>query len=172
MTIIPIRTLGDPVLKIPARDVEAFDETLARLAEDMFETMYDAPGVGLAAPQVGLSLRFFVYDSGQGDTDAIANPVLSEMDGEQESDEGCLSVPGLYCPTTRFAHVRLDGLDLQGRPITVQGDELLARIFQHETDHTDGLLYLDRLDRRERKLAMAELRQRDLAEHGGLFQRG
>ena len=173
MTIIPIRTLGDPVLKIPARDVEAFDETLARLAEDMFETMYDAPGVGLAAPQVGLSLRFFVYDSGQGDTGAIANPVLSEMDGEQESDEGCLSVPGLYCPTTRFAHVCLDGQDLQGRPITVHADELLARIFQHETDHTVGLLYLDRLDRREHKLAMAELRQRDLAEpHGGLFQRG
>ena len=172
MTIIPIRTLGEPVLKIPARDVEAFDETLARLAEDMFETMYDAPGVGLAAPQVGLSLRFFVFDSGQGHAGAVANPVLSETDGEQEADEGCLSVPGLYFPTVRFAHVRLDGQDLQGRPITLYGDELVARIFQHETDHTDGLLYLDRLDRRERKLAMAELRQRDLAEPPGLSQRG
>jgi peptide deformylase len=172
VTIIPIRALGDPVLKIAARDVEAFDETLARLARDMFETMYDAPGVGLAAPQVGLSLRFFVFDSGQGHTGAIANPVLSEMDGEQEADEGCLSVPGLYFPTTRFAHVRLDGQDLHGDPITLYGDELLARIFQHETDHTDGLLYLDRLDRRERKLAMAELRQRDLAEPPGLPHRG
>jgi peptide deformylase len=172
MGLIPIRTFGDPVLKIPAPDVEVFDDTLARLAEDMFDTMYDAPGVGLAAPQVGRSLRFFVFDSGHGVTGAVANPVLSEMEGDQESEEGCLSVPGLYYPTNRSARVRLDGQDLEGRPITMHGEELLARIFQHETDHTNGILYLDRLSRGERKRAMADLRERDLAVPPGLFPRG
>jgi peptide deformylase len=173
MTLMPIRTFGDPVLKISAPDVVAFDEALARLADDMFETMYDAPGVGLAAPQIGLSLRFFVFDSGQGLAGAIANPVLSEMEGEQEAEEGCLSVPRLYYPTTRYGRVRLDGQDLHGLPIRMYGEELLARIFQHETDHTNGTLYLDRLDRHERKRAMADLRERDLADpRGGSFQRG
>ena len=163
MTVIPIRTFGDPVLAIAARDVETFDASLARLADDMLETMYAAPGVGLAGPQVGLSIRFFVFDSGQGERGAIANPVISEAEGEEESDEGCLSVPGLYYPTTRFLRVRLDGLDLDGAPVTLRGEGLLARIFQHETDHTNGLLYLDRLHRRERKRAMADIRDRDLA---------
>jgi peptide deformylase len=137
----------------------------------MFETMYAAPGVGLAAPQVGLSIRFFVFDSGAGDLGAIANPVLSEGSGEQEAEEGCLSVPGLYFPTTRFAAIRLDGQDLAGNPVTLHGEELLARIFQHETDHTDGLLYLDRLDRYERKRAMAEIRERDLGDPRGRLLR-
>jgi peptide deformylase len=139
----------------------------------MFETMYEAPGVGLAAPQVGLSLRFFVFDSGLGDVGAVANPILSEMEGEQESDEGCLSVPGLFYPTTRFASVRVDGQDLEGSPIVLRGEDLLARIFQHETDHTNGTLYLDRLTRREHRRAMADIRERDPAEpRAGLFQRG
>jgi peptide deformylase len=163
MAVIPIRMLGDPVLRTKASDVDAFDHRLARLAEDMFETMYAAPGVGLAAPQVGLSIRLFVYDSGQGDRGVVANPELSELADEQGGDEGCLSVPGLYYPTTRSDRVRLDGLDLRGERITLHGEGYLARIFQHETDHTNGLLYLDRLERGARKQAMADLRERELA---------
>ncbi len=161
--MMPIRTFGDPVLVIKASDVEVFDDALAHLADDMFETMYAAPGVGLAAPQVGLSMRFFVYDSGQGDRGAVANPVVSHHEGEEETDEGCLSVPGLYYPTARAMGVRLEGQDVHGEPVSVQAEGLLARIFQHETDHTNGLLYLDRLARRERKRAMADIRDRDLA---------
>ena len=162
MSVMPIRTFGDPVLAMQASDVEVFDDALAHLTEDMFETMYAAPGVGLAAPQVGLSIRFFVYDSGQGDRGAVANPVIAQPEAEEETDEGCLSVPGLYYPTTRFLRVRLEGLDEHGEPVSVQAEGLLARIFQHETDHTNGLLYLDRLARRERKRAMADIRDRDL----------
>ena len=176
MTVIPIRTLGDPVLKMPARDVEVFDEALAHLADDMFDTMYAAPGVGLAAPQIGLALRLFVFDAGEGggaERGIVANPVLSEEEGEQDGDEGCLSVPGLYYPTVRFARVRLDGRGVHGEPLTLRGEDLLARIFQHETDHTNGLLYLDRLERRERKRAMADLRERDMSDgSGGLLRRG
>jgi peptide deformylase len=171
MTVIPIRMLGDPVLRTKASDVDAFDDALARLAEDMFETMYAAPGVGLAAPQIGLSIRLFVYDSGQGDRGVVANPELSELTAEQEGDEGCLSVPGLYYPTTRYDRVRLDGLDQHGEPITLYGEAYLARIFQHETDHTNGLLYLDRLDRQARKQAMADLRERELAPSPGRHPR-
>ena len=109
MTLIPIRTLGDPVLRTPASDVQSFDDALRRLADDMFETMYDAPGVGLAAPQVGLSLRFFVYDDGEGSTGAVANPTVAHMQGEQVEEEGCLSVPGLYYETTRALVVRTPG---------------------------------------------------------------
>ncbi len=166
MSLIPIRTLGDPVLKVPGHDVERFDDTLARLAEDMFETMYAAPGVGLAAPQIGLSIRLFVYDDGQDERGVVANPVLTDQEGEQVSDEGCLSVPGLYYPTSRAMRVHLDGRDVRGNPISLVGEDLLARIFQHETDHTNGLLYLDRLGKHERKQAMAALRERDLLRRG------
>jgi peptide deformylase len=171
MAIMPIRTLGDPVLKIPAHDVVDFGDTLARLAGDMFETMYAAPGVGLAAPQVGLSIRFFVFDDGEGTRGAVANPVLSEFEGELDGDEGCLSVPGLYYPTRRAARVHLTGRDLAGAPVSLLGEELVARIFQHETDHTNGLLYLDRLEREERRRAMADLRERDLGEARRGFMR-
>jgi peptide deformylase len=166
VTIIPIRTFGDPVLRQPGAPVERFDEALRRLADDMFDTMYDAPGVGLAAPQVGLSMRFFVFDAGEGrEKGVVANPILSELDGDQEAEEGCLSVPGLYYPTTRANHVRLDGQDLDGSRITLIGDELLARIFQHETDHLDGMLYLDRLSKADRRQAMADIRELELTGH-------
>jgi peptide deformylase len=163
VTVMPIRTFGDPVLAIQASDVDVFDDALAHLADDMFDTMYAAPGVGLAAPQVGLSMRFFVFDSGQGEQGTVANPVISHPEGEEETDEGCLSVPGLYYPTTRFLRVRIEGRDVHGDPVSIDAEGLLARIFQHETDHTNGLLYLDRLARRERKRAMADIRDRDLA---------
>lgn len=174
MTILAIRQFGDPVLKDRARPVEVFDEALLKLRKDMMETMYDAPGVGLAAPQVGVSLRFFVFDDGAGSTSsvgAVANPLLTVLDGEQLEEEGCLSVPGVWYPTRRAMHVRVEGLDELGRPITIEGSELRARIFQHEADHLDGLLYLDRLDGGDRRKALAMLRESELTGRGGRSSR-
>jgi peptide deformylase len=163
MSILPIRKLGAPVLREPCREVETFDALLERLYEDMVATMYDAPGVGLAAPQVGLSLRFFVFDANDGKGPrAVANPVLSDLDGQRTEDEGCLSIPGLWYPTTRAMHARVDGLDIKGRPVSHEGDELLARIFQHEADHVNGMLFLDRLPDEDRRKAMAQLRELEL----------
>ena len=160
--IMPIRTLGDPVLKTPAKSVETFDDALVRLARDMIDTMNDAEGVGLAGPQVGLSLRLFVFDDGETGPMFMANPELSEGEGEATSDEGCLSIPGPYYPTARFEKVRCRGVDLAGKPYEMQGEGLLARIFQHETDHLDGKLYIDRLDDEGRRSVLAELRQIEL----------
>lgn len=168
MSVLPIRKLGDPVLREPCRDVEVFDELMQRLYEDMVETMYDAPGVGLAAPQVGLSLRFFVFDANDGNgPGAVANPQLTEHAGEQVEEEGCLSVPGLWYPTARSQTVRVIGQDLEGRPISLEGEGLLSRIFQHETDHVNGMLFIDRLSEEERRLAMADMRERDLGGRPG-----
>jgi peptide deformylase len=167
MTIMRIRTLGDPVLKTPSADVDAFDASLRSLVEDMFETMYDAPGVGLAASQVGLSLRLFVFDDGQGTKGAVANPTIVEMNGEQSEDEGCLSIPGIYHPTPRATNVHIEGVDLDGRPMVMEGGDLLARIFQHETDHLNGLLFIDRLDEAGRRQVLAELRDRELGALSG-----
>ena len=162
MSILPIRILGDPVLREPTRPVERFDRSLRRLAEDMFETMYDAPGVGLAATQVGLSSRFFVYDDGEDNRGFLANVVVSDSEGELTRDEGCLSIPGPFHPTVRAARVRIRGQDLKGRDVDVIGEGLLARIFQHETDHLDGVLYMDRLDEDGRKEVLRQLRQIEL----------
>lgn len=161
MAILPIRRFGDPVLRERARDVDTFDQALRRLAEDMLETMYDAPGVGLAAPQVGRSIRLVVFDDGTGPR-VLANPALSGFEGEQTGDEGCLSVPGLYFPVKRALRVRAEGLDLDGEPVSVEGEELLARILQHEVDHIDGILFLDRLDLEHRRQALAALRDQEM----------
>lgn len=170
MTLMPIRTLGDPVLRQGCRPVETFDAALARLADDMFETMYEAPGVGLAANQVGLSLACFVYDDREGNAGFVANPVISEPEGEQRDTEGCLSIPGPYHETTRALTVRLRGRDLGDRPVDVRAEGFLARIFQHETDHLSGLLYIDHLEEDERRDVMRQLREQELkrAQEGGV----
>jgi len=157
-----IRTLGDPVLREPTKPVETFDDALRRLAADMTETMYAAPGVGLAANQVGLSIACFVYDDREGHAGFVANPELSEQEGEETLEEGCLSIPGPYHPTVRALRVRLRGLDLEGRPVDARGEGLLARIFQHETDHLKGGLYIDRLDDDGRRDVMRQLREIEL----------
>jgi peptide deformylase len=157
-----IRTLGDPVLRQPARPVEIFDQALRRLHDEMFETMYDAPGVGLAANQVGLQLACFVFDDHDGHTGFVANPELSELDGEQVDSEGCLSIPGPYADTSRAMRVRVRGLDVEGNPVEHTGEGLLARIFQHETDHLRGKLYIDRLDDEGRRDVMRQLREIEL----------
>jgi len=156
-----IRLFGDPVLKTPASEITNIDGTLAALAKDMLTTMYEAPGIGLAGPQVGVQKRIFVYDIGDGTgPHTVINPVLTKPDGVWTYEEGCLSVPGLYWPIERAATVHLTGLDLDGNDLDIEADELLARMFQHEVDHLDGMLLLERLTNEQRKDAMRELRRR------------
>ena len=159
MAVLPIRTLGDPVLRETSRPVELFDAWLRRTVEDMVETMHAAPGVGLAANQVGIAMRFFVYDDGDGHAGFVANPELSRPRKQDTIDEGCLSIPGPFYPTPRALEVRLRGLDLEGEPLDIRAEGLLARIFQHETDHVNGTLYIDRLDDDGRRDVMRQLRE-------------
>ena len=154
--VLPIRITGEPVLHAPAAEVTEFDESLHTLVDDMFETMKEAPGVGLAAPQVGIGLRLFVYnwtdDDGVLWRGVAINPELwisptrtGEADEEDES-EGCLSVPGERFPLIRADKAILRAADLDGKPFEIIAEGWLARIFQHEYDHLDGVLYVDRLD--------------------------
>ena len=161
MASYEIRVFGDPVLRTPTAPVTEIDGALKQLVDDMLETMYEAPGVGLAAPQVGVQKRFFVYDVGDG-PGVVINPEIRETSGEWVHDEGCLSVPGLFWPITRPKVVHLVGLDIDGNQIEFEADELLARMFQHEVDHLDGTLLLSRLDGDQRKEAMRALRSRTL----------
>lgn len=163
MARYPIRVLGDPVLRTPASNVAEIDAALHRLVEDMLETMYAAPGVGLAAPQVGIQQRLFVYDIGDG-PGAVVNPRIVAAGGEWKYDEGCLSVPGLYFEIVRPGQVTLEGTGLDGQPLLIEADGLLARLFLHETDHLDGHLLLDRLDKRTRKQAMRIIREDGLSD--------
>ena len=126
MAILPIKRFGDPVLRDRANPVERFDAALARLADDMLETMYDAPGVGLAGPQVGVSLRIVVFDDGTGPR-RLANPELHDLQGEQVGEEGCLSLPGLYFPVQRAMDVRVTGFEMDGTPVDFEAHEFLAR---------------------------------------------
>jgi len=159
---MPIRILGDPVLREPAKPVTTFDRTLRTLRDDMLETMYEAPGVGLAGPQVGISLRVFTFDDGQTGPSFMANPVLFGGEGELLEEEGCLSIPGPYHETKRYARIMCSGQDVDGAPLELTGEGLLARIFQHETDHLDGMLFIDRLDDEGRRSVLAELRRIEL----------
>lgn len=156
-----IRQYGDPVLKQRAREVEEIDSRLAKLVEDMIETMYAAPGTGLAANQVGVQRRLFVYDVGEGPR-AVINPRIVESSGEWVYEEGCLSVPGLSWPIVRPNLVHLVGLDLDGNELSLEADTLEGRVFQHELDHLDGVLLVERLDEDERRAALKILRQRRL----------
>jgi peptide deformylase len=156
-----IRTFGDPVLKQRAAPVIDIDGSLARLSEDMIETMRAAPGLGLAAPQVGVMKRLFVYQLPDDDTPRVlVNPAISEARGEWEYEEGCLSVPGLYFPIVRPNEVHLTGFDLDGQQVSIEADTLAARLFQHELDHLDGKLLLEYLEPDQRKTALRELRRR------------
>ena len=165
-----IRFFGDPVLKQRAREVAELNGELARLVGTMYETMEDAQGVGLAAPQVGVQKRLFTYDVGDG-PEVIVNPEIVEASGEWVYDEGCLSVPGFHFEIVRPKLVTMRGLDLDGNEIVVEGDELLGRLIQHEIDQLDGVLLIDRLDPDARKAAMRDLRRTDFqalaAEDGG-----
>ncbi len=161
MATFQIRTYGDPVLRQATTNVENIDASIVRLVEDMIETMYEAPGVGLAASQVGVQKRVFVYDIGDGPS-VVLNPTITESSGEWTYEEGCLSVPGLYWPIVRPNHVLLEGIDLDGNDIQIEGSELLGRVLQHETDHLDGVLLIERLDPDQYKEAMKILRSQAL----------
>ena len=158
----PVRVFGDPVLKQRSREVEDVTGSLVALAESMYETMYEALGLGLAAPQIGVQRRIFTYDTGEG-PHAIVNPEIVEASGEWAYNEGCLSVPGMHFEIVRPKVVTLRGIGLDGDAIEIEGDEILARVFQHEIDHLDGVLLLDRLEPDERKRALRALREQDLA---------
>jgi peptide deformylase len=155
-----IRTFGDPVLKRRAEEVAEIDGRIARLAEDMYVTMKEANGLGLAAPQVGVARRLFVYEIDDSGPRTFVNPVIEEADGEWEHEEGCLSVPELYFRIQRPMHVRIRGYDLDGREVSIEAEELEATLYQHEVDHLEGHLLLDLLDKDQRKGAMGELRRR------------
>ncbi len=158
-----IRVFGDPVLKRPTALVTDIDGALVKLVDAMYDTMYDAPGVGLAAPQVGVQKRFFVYDIND-DTGphVLLNPEVVETEGEWAYEEGCLSLPGLAFELVRPKLVTVQGVDLDGNEVTIRGDELLGRVFLHEIDHLDGVLMIDRLEGDERKQAMRELREQGM----------
>jgi peptide deformylase len=157
-----IRLFGDPVLKQRAKEITEIDDALMRLTDDMLVTMYDAPGVGLAAPQVGVQKRLFVYDWGDG-PGVLINPEIRESDGEWTFEEGCLSVPGLSWEIVRPKTIHIVGLDLEGNDVDLELDEYEARVFQHEFDHLEGVLLLDHLDDDMRRDAMKILRERSFS---------
>jgi peptide deformylase len=156
-----VRTYGDPVLRRPADEITDIDGRLVRLADDMLETMYAEPGIGLAAPQIGVGRRLFVYDVGDGPR-VLVNPVIAESDGEWVYEEGCLSIPGIYWEIVRPKVVHITGRDLDGNEVSIDADELLARLFQHELDHLDGVLLLEHLDEDQRRQAMKDWRKRQI----------
>lgn len=157
MSLQEIRHFGDPILTMPTLEVIDFDKELRLLIRDLTETMLDAPGAGLAAPQIGVALRVFVWDV-DGALGHLVNPTLDLSDELQEGDEGCLSFPDLVYPTPRAFRAVAKGFNMHGEPVTIEGTELLARALQHESDHLDGILFIDRLSEEDRKLAMKEIR--------------
>jgi peptide deformylase len=161
MSPFTVRVYGDPVLKQVAQEVDRVDGSLVRLVDDMVETMYDSEGAGLAATQVGIQKRLFVYDVGDG-PEVVVNPTLVEASGEWYHDEGCLSIPGLRLGIVRPATVLLRGYGLDGSEIAIEADDFLGRVFQHEVDHLDGVLMVERLEDDMRKQALRVLRDRAL----------
>jgi peptide deformylase len=161
MPELTIRQYGDPVLKERTREVDEIDGAVASLVESMLETMYAAPGTGLAANQVGVQRRIFVYDIGDG-PQTVINPRIVESDGEWVYDEGCLSIPGLSWEIVRPNAVHLVGFDLDGNEVSLEATELEGRVFQHELDHLDGVLLVERLNEDQRKEALKILRSRTL----------
>jgi peptide deformylase len=160
VTIQTIRLFGDPVLRTAADQVTTFDRELRTLVADLTETMLAAPGAGLAAPQIGVGLRVFTYHVDDEQAGHLINPVLHfPSDEEQDGLEGCLSVPGLTFDCVRREHVVAHGQNVYGDPVTVEGTARLARCVQHETDHLDGVLFVDRLDPETRKAAMRAIRE-------------
>lgn len=158
MAVQPVRLFGDPVLRRPAAEVVDFDQELRTLVADLTDTMREAPGAGLAAPQIGVGMRVFTWWV-DGELGHLVNPRLDLSAEEQVGPEGCLSLPDLVFDCTRARRVVAKGVDMHGEPVTIEGSDLLARAIQHETDHLDGVLFIDRLDREARRAAMKEIRE-------------
>ena len=161
LALAQIRQYGDPALRLKAHEVEDFDDDLRRLVERMIALMHDAQGVGLAATQVGILRRLFVYEPDEEGPRALVNPVVAERGDESTSDEeGCLSLQGVRVPVDRSTHIVLEGKDEHGADVRVELDEYAARVVQHELDHLDGVLIIDRTDDEHRREALATLRPR------------
>lgn len=160
MTIRAIRVVPDPVLRTPCDEIREITPSVRTLVEDLLETVNDPGRAGLSANQIGVSLRAFSYNI-DGRIGYVLNPVLESTIGEQYDDEGCLSVPGKWYKTRRAQHARVRGIDLDGKPVVLEGDGLMARMLQHECDHLDGHIYLDRLEKDQRRLALRDLRNAD-----------
>ena len=160
MAIQPIRLFGDPVLRKPAIEVVDFDKELRKLVADLTDTMLEAPGAGLAAPQIGVGLRAFTWNV-DGEVGHLVNPRLELSQEIQDGPEGCLSIPGLTIDCRRALSVVAHGFDMYGEPVTISGSDYLSRAIQHETDHLDGVLFVDRLDPEARKAAMKAIRESD-----------
>jgi peptide deformylase len=159
VTIQPIRLFGDPVLRTRAEEVVSFDKELRVLVQDLWDTMESEGGAGIAAPQLGVSLRVFTYHC-DGFAGHLINPTWNAVGDEcQDGEEGCLSIPGMRWETRRMRNIVAAGWDMHGEPVEIEGTDLLARCIQHESDHLDGVLFLDRLDQETRKQAMKEIRQ-------------
>jgi peptide deformylase len=161
MAVRPIRVFGDPVLRAPSAPIETIDDGVRALVRDLLDTV-ELPGrAGVAAPQIGVNLRAFSYNI-DGDIGYVLNPVLVEVSGDpQPTGEGCLSVPGLWHDALRHPWAKVVGIDLDGNEVVLEGEGLMAQALQHETDHLDGMLYLQRLTPEERRLAMKEIRESD-----------
>ena len=162
MAVQSVRLFGDPVLRTPAEPVVDFDKELRRLVQDLTDTMIDAPGAGLAAPQIGVSLRVFTYLV-EDQLGHLVNPDLDLSEEQQDGEEGCLSLPGLAYDTKRALRVVAKGFNMHGDPVAIEGSEVLARCIQHETDHLDGILFIDRLDKETRRLALQAIREAEWA---------
>jgi peptide deformylase len=159
MAMREIRTVGDPVLRTPCEPVGSVDDRVRSLVDDLLETVDHEGRAGLAANQIGVNLRAFSWNI-DDEIGYVLNPTIVELsDDYQDGDEGCLSVPGLWYPTKRAWYARVVGTDLDGHEVVVEGTELMARCLQHEVDHLDGMLYLDRLERSVRKKAMRAMRE-------------
>jgi peptide deformylase len=158
MAILPIRLYGDPVLRTRASEVPELDRSSRRLMKNMTATMQEAPGIGLAAPQVGVLRRIIVWENAE-DKGALANPVILERDGMVEGEEGCLSMPGILYPVVRSEWIVVEGMDESGDLVKFETRDLTARIIQHEIDHLDGVLFIDHLPPELRSQALGELRE-------------
>ena len=147
MAVLKVRRYGDPVLRMKAKPVGEITPAIRAMVDDMIETMYEEVGIGLAASQVGILQRLMVVgDEGGGAARALVNPVIAESGGQVTAEEGCLSIPGVFAPVTRAAWVKLEARDLDGQPVSIHARGLQARVFQHEMDHLDGILFIDRLE--------------------------
>ena len=165
MAVLSVRKYGDPALRRRARPVEAVTLEVRKLIADMIETMYDEVGVGLAAPQVGVSLRLLVVTDAEGrGAQALLNPVITEQGGQVTAEEGCLSLPGIFAPVTRAEWVQVEAQDEDGRPVSIGARGFRARVLQHEIDHLDGVLFIDRLDPVKRDRIKRKIKKEGFAE--------
>lgn len=165
MAVLTVRKYGDPMLRRRAAPVEDVTPEIRRLIADLTDTMYDEVGIGLAAPQVGAAVRLIVVsdEDGRG-VQALVNPVIIEEGGQVTAEEGCLSIPGVFAPVTRAAWVRVEAQDADGQPVSITARALFARVLQHELDHLDGVLFIDRLDPVTRDRIKRKIKKEGLRE--------